>query len=140
MRQNPITQAEGWRMWYEAISNLDHIEENKRQYEAMMMRALNKNISEVMQDYVNQYTPINPKPRFVLTNCLATRMRSITHSHSIKTVHSNGTITQNLYSETSAYEFSPNILPEQIQEDFIQVGGHVQETNTKPPESSQEDS
>lgn len=33
MRQNPFTSAEGWRMWHEVMSNLDHGEENKRRYE-----------------------------------------------------------------------------------------------------------
>jgi hypothetical protein len=61
MRQNPITQAEGWKMWHEAISNLEHTEENKRHYDGIMAQGqikesylVNRSLDPRMVDYSYQ--------------------------------------------------------------------------------------
>jgi hypothetical protein len=124
MRQNPITHVEGWKMWYEAISNLYHIEENKRQYEDIMVQAQNKDVSEIMQNYVNLNGNIYSQPRTIVTNDLAIRLSRVTHEYSMNDIKRviNEALTQDLFSERASNEFSldiPFTLPKNVQQDFI---------------------
>lgn len=79
LRQNPLTEAEGWKMWYEVISKMEKNEDNKRAYKRIMVQAQNKNFSQRMEDYISRNLPIDLQPGERLSTGVRSKIIPITN-------------------------------------------------------------